>query len=84
MVGIALAFASVVREQNAKLDSIDQRVEELKPKLQIENVIGNEELDKFYEISGKRVYLEIDGKPAEEYFKSAYNPQSFSFSSDNR
>lgn len=35
-----------------------------------ENVIGNKIPDKFYYVRGKRVYLEIDGKPLEDYFKS--------------
>lgn len=38
------------------------------PELQTQNVIGGEQPEKFYEIKGNRVYLEIDGKPVEEYF----------------
>ena len=38
-------------------------------KLTIENVFGGAGLEKYYEINGKRVYLEIDGTPVEEYFK---------------
>lgn len=37
-------------------------------KLTIANVIGGPGLEKYYEIGGKRVYLEIDGTPIEEYF----------------
>ena len=33
------------------------------------NVIGNEAPEKFYEVNGQRAYLEIDGKPVEQYFK---------------
>lgn len=35
----------------------------------IENVIGSESPEKFYELNGQRVYLEIDGKSVEEYVK---------------
>ena len=37
-------------------------------KLTLANVIGGPGLEKYYEIGGKRVYLEIDGTPIEEYF----------------
>ena len=37
--------------------------------LKTENVIGNDLPEKFYEINGKKVYLEIDGKPVEKYFE---------------
>jgi len=37
--------------------------------IQERNVIGSDISDKFYEIDGKQVYLEIDGKPIEQYFK---------------
>ena len=36
--------------------------------IQERNVIGNLTPEKFYEISGKRFYIEIDGKPVEKYF----------------
>jgi len=32
-----------------------------------QDVIGNSSGEKFYEINGRRVYLEIDGQPVEEY-----------------
>ena len=35
-----------------------------------ENVIGNKIPDKFYYVRGERVYLEIDGKPIEDYLRS--------------
>lgn len=38
-------------------------------KVQTKNVIGKKAPEKFYEINGNRVYLEIDGKPVEEYFR---------------
>ena len=43
-------------------------IEEMKPKPKVENVIGNEEPETFYEIDGKRVYLKVDGKPVDQYF----------------
>jgi hypothetical protein len=33
------------------------------------NVIGVEAPEKFYVVNGQRVYLEIDGKPVEEYWR---------------
>jgi hypothetical protein len=38
-------------------------------KLSVSNVIAGPGLEKYYEIEGKRVYLEIDGTSVEEYFK---------------
>ncbi len=38
-------------------------------KLTVANVVAGPGLEKYYEINGKRVYLEIDGTPVEEYFK---------------
>ena len=37
--------------------------------LTVANVVAGPELEKYYEINGKRVYLEIDGASVEEYFK---------------
>mgnify|MGYP001601341571 CR=1 FL=1 len=34
-----------------------------------ENVIAGPEPEKFYLVNGQRVYLEIDGKPVEGYFR---------------
>ncbi|MEI7718636.1 MAG: hypothetical protein WCI72_02120 [archaeon] len=39
-----------------------------KPQVQVRNVIGNEAPERFYEVDGHRVYLEIDGKSVESYF----------------
>ncbi|MBI2671912.1 hypothetical protein HYX16_03180 [Candidatus Woesearchaeota archaeon] len=38
-------------------------------KVHVIDVTGKETPDKFYEINGKRAYLEIDGKPIEDYIK---------------
>ncbi len=40
------------------------------PKLYEQNATGNEIVDRFYAIDGKRAYVEIDGKPVESYFPS--------------
>ncbi len=55
-----------VKKINKKLSLLEQKVQH---ELKVENVMGDKELEKFYEINEKRVYLEIDGKPVEEYFK---------------
>lgn len=34
--------------------------------MRIENVVGGPEKEKFYEIDGKRFYLEVDGRPVEK------------------
>ena len=37
------------------------------PQKQVENVFGQEAPERFYELNGQRAYLEIDGKPVEQY-----------------
>ena len=55
--------------------SIEEKVDKLiqmqksAPQLRTENVRGEATPEKFYDIDGQRVYLEIDGKPAETYLK---------------
>jgi len=39
-----------------------------KAAVQIKNTVGDSTPDKFYEINGRRVYIEIDGQPVEDYF----------------
>lgn len=48
---------------------VDKLLQRPTIELRIDNVIGGETPEKFYEIDGKRVYLEIDGKPVEQYFR---------------
>lgn len=48
---------------------IDQLLQQTTYQLRVENVIGNEAPEKFYVINNQRVYLEIDGKPVEQYCK---------------
>ncbi len=38
------------------------------PQVQVGNVIGNEAPERFYEMNGQRVYLEVDGKAVDSYF----------------
>ena len=56
--------------------NMNNRIDELERlgKLTIKenNTIGKEE-KKYYEINGKRAYLEIDGKPIEQYQSDNYN-----------
>lgn len=42
--------------------------EKPKANVQIKNTVGDSTPDKFYEINGRRVYIEIDGQPVEDYF----------------
>jgi hypothetical protein len=37
--------------------------------LKVGDYNGNQILDKFYEINGQKVPVEVDGKPVAEYFK---------------
>jgi len=53
----------------SKVDSIESQLKTMQPTLQVENVLGDPEPEKFYEIDGQRVYLEMDGKPVEQYCK---------------
>lgn len=53
--------------EGIKMDSAD--------KIMYRDVLGGPELEVFYEIEGKRVYLEIDGQPIGNYFpKKAERP----------
>ena len=52
-----------------KLKSLKSLEKKLEPKAEVRNVIGGNKPDVFYNIDGKRVYLEIDGKPIENYFR---------------
>jgi hypothetical protein len=66
---IALRFFSFGGLET-KLDNIEKAIrEQPRYEMKTENVIGQESPEKFYEINGQRVYLEIDGKPIEQYFR---------------
>ncbi len=55
-----------------ELKSLGEDLEGLKeqksPRLHIDNILGEEKPELFFEIDGKRIYAEIDGKPIEDYF----------------
>lgn len=61
-LGSALYF---ILSRDETLKRIDENT---RPQIQVKNVIGNETPDKFYQINGQRVYLEVDGKSIEKYF----------------
>lgn len=74
---LALYAASVVIgggtyigfKTDQRLEYIEEKIEKPKHEIREENVIGEDSPEKFYEIDGKRVYLEIDGKPVEQHFR---------------
>ena len=53
---------------NANANMLEKKIDSYY-NIKTQNVMGNEKPEKFYEIGGKRVYLEIDGTPVEDYFK---------------
>lgn len=55
------------RDTKNRLDNITKKVDAL-TSIRLENVLAGPAFEKFYEIDGKRAYLEIDGKPVEQYF----------------
>ncbi|MEK6967360.1 MAG: hypothetical protein AABX51_01890 [Nanoarchaeota archaeon] len=63
IVGVAMIAA--IRSCNRTGDI----KETLQSQVQYQDVIGQEAPERFYEINGQRIYLEVDGKPVEEYFR---------------
>lgn len=68
-LGIAAGIGVVGYYQDEGHRAIEQKLEQFNHELYVTNVVGNNEPDKFYKINGKRIFLEIDGKPVEEYFR---------------
>ena len=72
-LGFYLSLSQGIWKITNKIESLDKKVESIaistSPKIRIENVFGSEAPEKFYEINNQRVYLEIDGKPVEEYWR---------------
>lgn len=67
MVGVGALAAFFTLD---KATEIDKKVGELRaPQVRTANVLGAEAPEKFYDIDGQRVYLEIDGKPVEQYVR---------------
>lgn len=62
-----LVTISTINNIEKKVDQLLQERNSIE--LKTENVIGGKAPEKFYEIAGKRVYLEIDGQPVEKYFR---------------
>lgn len=59
----------VVDGIEARLDNINSTLaQQSNYKLQEQNILGEDTPERFYEINEQRVYLEIDGKPIEQYF----------------
>lgn len=58
-------------EINRNIKGLEREVQEMKPKIQEKQVIGNSTPEKFYFIDGQRAYLAIDGKPIEQYANSS-------------
>lgn len=65
--GVEGRLESKLNNVNGRLDSLSKQYQ-----FQERNVLGNPKIsEKFYEINGQRFYLEIDGKPVEEYFRNS-------------
>ncbi|MBI4447450.1 hypothetical protein HY643_00565 [Candidatus Woesearchaeota archaeon] len=60
-----------VDRTNNRIEQINTRIGQIEKafELQVRDVIGEEAPEKFFEINGQRVYLEIDGKPIDQYFR---------------
>ncbi|MBU0466326.1 MAG: hypothetical protein KJ718_02545 [Nanoarchaeota archaeon] len=70
VVGASLAtIPDYVRQGNIE-NKVDQLLQRPAIELRTENVIGGNAPEKFYEIAGKRVYLEIDGQPVDNYVQN--------------
>ncbi len=63
--------ANLGKEYDTLKEEVMESTERIKILLtpKIENIIGESKPEKFYNINGQRVYLEIDGKPVEEYWR---------------
>lgn len=66
---MAAAILLTTCDNNDKIDNIERKFNESKLEIQARDVIGRPDIDKFYDINGQRVYLEIDGMRIEEYFR---------------
>lgn len=62
-------IANKTVELSNKIKDIESQLKTMQPVLQVENIRGSPEPEKFYVINNQRVYLEIDGKPVEQYCK---------------
>ena len=62
-------YAFFIYPQTIRKALLQESLESIVPEIQEENVFGGEAPERFYEINGKRVYLEIDGIPIEQYIQ---------------
>ncbi|MAF99069.1 MAG: hypothetical protein CMH61_00500 [Nanoarchaeota archaeon] len=69
LVPPAFIFIGVVAASPPEIHASAPSMLELK----VENVIGGQTLDKFYQRGTERLYMEIDGKPAIDYFRALEN-----------
>lgn len=56
-------------ELNSQKKLLEETVKKFSPEIHVENVIRGPEKETFYEFQGQRVYLKIDEKPVEDYFR---------------
>ncbi len=62
---------TTLNEQEAQISKLKAQIPKIKT-LDVtgdKSLTGEEAIDTFYEIDGERVYLKIDGRPVEDYFK---------------
>ena len=64
-IAIGIAAIAGIKSCNRTQEILDNY--QKAPQVQIENVIGQEAPERFYDFNGQRVYLKIDGKPVEQY-----------------
>ena len=64
--GLSLTIVGILLwDRHQRLSKLEL---ELEKQVRTKNVIGNTTPDKFYERDGQRLYIEVDGRPAMEYF----------------
>ncbi len=62
-IGAGVSAFNNYRESQLEIERIKAGLE-----LKVGDFNGNSELDKFYEIGGQKVPVEVDGRPVAEYF----------------
>ncbi len=68
VLGVAVASGLRCDRQKSIEQKVDILLQKSEPRLETRDVMGKYLPEKFYEINGQRVYLEVDGKPVEQYF----------------
>lgn len=67
LLGAGSCICLLANMNTAQKGNLETKVENIQ--LITKNVIGGSEPEKFYKVNDQRVYLEIDGKPVEEYWR---------------